>query len=245
MKMIVHDLKSPLTSVLATMEMLMDGDFGTLTTAAARRTRRRRRKGGGPARADRGPARGATHRGDARSRSTSTPIAPGRVAHRDRARVAASLSAGARDARPSRSRTTRRCSRPTGADQAGHRQPHSERAHALGERGARCSCRVRRDGDGVLFTVADNGPGIPPEYHEIIFRKFEQVRDAEHASRRAAPASGSRSASWWSSARRADLGAEHRGEGQLVLHELPSDPTAVDSQPVAAPAAAAWGDSGR
>src|SRR6266513_1697033 len=30
MKMIVHDLKSPLTSVLATMEMLMDGDFGSL-----------------------------------------------------------------------------------------------------------------------------------------------------------------------------------------------------------------------
>jgi len=35
---------------------------------------------------------------------------------------------------------------------------------------------VRRDGDGVLFTVADNGPGIPSEYHEIIFRKFEQVK---------------------------------------------------------------------
>src|SRR5688572_30831280 len=31
MKMIVHDLKSPLTSVLATMEMLMDGDFGPVT----------------------------------------------------------------------------------------------------------------------------------------------------------------------------------------------------------------------
>src|SRR5437773_5138505 len=31
MKMIVHDLKSPLTSVLATVEMLMDGDFGSLT----------------------------------------------------------------------------------------------------------------------------------------------------------------------------------------------------------------------
>src|ERR1044071_7591169 len=30
MKMIVHDLKSPLTSVLATVEMLIDGDFGTL-----------------------------------------------------------------------------------------------------------------------------------------------------------------------------------------------------------------------
>src|SRR4051812_27172832 len=31
MKMIVHDLKSPLTSVLATVEMLIDGDFGALT----------------------------------------------------------------------------------------------------------------------------------------------------------------------------------------------------------------------
>src|SRR3954452_5394688 len=31
MKMIVHDLKSPLTSVIATMEMLLDGDFGQLS----------------------------------------------------------------------------------------------------------------------------------------------------------------------------------------------------------------------
>src|SRR4051812_3108372 len=30
MKMIVHDLKTPLTSVLATVEMLLDGDFGAL-----------------------------------------------------------------------------------------------------------------------------------------------------------------------------------------------------------------------
>src|SRR6202049_971937 len=31
MKMIVHDLKTPLTSVLATLEMLADGDFGQVT----------------------------------------------------------------------------------------------------------------------------------------------------------------------------------------------------------------------
>lgn len=30
----------------------------------------------------------------------------------------------------------------------------------------------------MLFTVADNGPGIPSEYHELIFRKFERVRGA-------------------------------------------------------------------
>src|SRR5436305_360778 len=36
--------------------------------------------------------------------------------------------------------------------------------------------KARKDGDGVMFTVADNGPGIPPQYHDIIFRKFERVK---------------------------------------------------------------------
>src|SRR5690349_3495206 len=35
---------------------------------------------------------------------------------------------------------------------------------------------ARHEGDGVLFTVADDGVGIPAEYHDIIFRKFEQVK---------------------------------------------------------------------
>ncbi|MEO8562603.1 MAG: HAMP domain-containing sensor histidine kinase, partial [bacterium] len=35
---------------------------------------------------------------------------------------------------------------------------------------------ARADSTGTLFTVADDGVGIPPEYHDIIFRKFEQVR---------------------------------------------------------------------
>src|SRR5690606_21436382 len=36
MKMIVHDLKSPLSAVLATLEMLRDGDFGALADPQAR-----------------------------------------------------------------------------------------------------------------------------------------------------------------------------------------------------------------
>jgi K+-sensing histidine kinase KdpD len=36
---------------------------------------------------------------------------------------------------------------------------------------------ARRDNEGILFTVADNGPGIPSEYHEVIFRKFERVKN--------------------------------------------------------------------
>src|SRR3712207_6802427 len=35
MKMIVHDLKTPLTSVLASLEMMLDGDFGPLTAEQA------------------------------------------------------------------------------------------------------------------------------------------------------------------------------------------------------------------
>jgi signal transduction histidine kinase len=41
---------------------------------------------------------------------------------------------------------------------------------------------ARREDGGVLFTVADNGPGIPPEYQEVIFRKFQQVK-TPHAPR--------------------------------------------------------------
>ena len=42
--------------------------------------------------------------------------------------------------------------------------------------GVHVTMSARREGTGILFTVADNGPGIPREYPELIFRKFEQVR---------------------------------------------------------------------
>ena len=35
---------------------------------------------------------------------------------------------------------------------------------------------ARREGEGILLTVADDGPGIAPEYQETIFQKFEQIR---------------------------------------------------------------------
>ncbi|MDK9719789.1 MAG: sensor histidine kinase [Rhodospirillales bacterium] len=37
---------------------------------------------------------------------------------------------------------------------------------------------VERD-DGVLFTVSDNGPGVPEAHHEAIFDKFRQVSDKQ------------------------------------------------------------------
>ncbi len=41
---------------------------------------------------------------------------------------------------------------------------------------------ARPDPNGIRFTVVDTGPGIPPEYHDVIFQKFEQVRTT-HAPR--------------------------------------------------------------
>jgi len=49
--------------------------------------------------------------------------------------------------------------------------------HGVGESGrlvARLSARPASG--GVLFTVADDGPGVPAEYRELIFRKFQTAR---------------------------------------------------------------------
>ncbi|HEX6629615.1 MAG TPA: ATP-binding protein, partial [Gemmatimonadaceae bacterium] len=49
-------------------------------------------------------------------------------------------------------------------------------------RGVTIRLAARPDPHGVLLTVEDNGPGIAPEYQELIFRKFESLT-APHAPR--------------------------------------------------------------
>jgi signal transduction histidine kinase len=173
MKMIVHDLKTPLTSVLATLEMLSDGDFGQVTI----------------------PQKAAI--GDAETKSEDllaliddilevarieeanislslTPIAPGALlaelvhewGHRfqqEQSTAAVSVSDDAPVFTADRNLMKRVFS-----NLIQNALTHSSH-HVHLELGA------RRAGQGVLFTVSDNGPGIPSEYHEIIFRKFGQV----------------------------------------------------------------------
>jgi len=174
MKMIVHDLKSPLTSVLATMEMLMDGDFGPLTQEA------RSALGDSEGKAEDLLALIEDLLEVRRIEETAmvlnlSPIAPGALlteivhewAHRfqqDRATASVEAADDAPVFHADRSLIKRVI-----GNLIQNALTHSAHAVTL-------ELSVRRDGDGVLFTVSDNGPGIPSEYHDIIFRKFEQVK---------------------------------------------------------------------
>jgi signal transduction histidine kinase len=230
MKMIVHDLKTPLTSVLATLEMLSDGDFGQVSI----------------------PQKAAI--GDAETKSEDllaliddilevarieeanislslTPIAPGALlaelvhewGHRfqqEQSTAAVSVSDDAPVFAADRNLIKRVFS-----NLIQNAVTHSSHPVHL-ELGA------RRAGQGVLFTVSDNGPGIPSEYHEIIFRKFGQVEMPRTPRTRSSGLGltfcklvverhGGRI--WVKST---------EGKGSSFYIELPSDPLAVESQSV-------------
>ena len=173
MKMIVHDLKTPLTSVLATLEMLADGDFGSVTMPQKAAIADAETKSEDllaliddileVARIE-----------EARISLTLAPMAPGALlaelvhewAHRfQQEKTTASVSV-ADDA-------------PVFAGDKGLiKRVFSnliQNAVTHSSHPVHLELSARRARNGVLFTVSDNGPGIPPEYHDLIFRKFGQV----------------------------------------------------------------------
>lgn len=180
MNMIVHDLKTPLTSVIATLELLGDGDLGPLVDRQ----------------------RDAVRDTQGKAEELLTLIDDLLEVRRiEETSIALQLEAIApaqlfdellRDwaLRFQQERTT------AVADVAGDTPAfRGDRAllkrvignliqNALVHSGAPIELTLvaRPVPDGVLCTVSDTGPGIPPEYHDIIFRKFEQVR-AAHAPR--------------------------------------------------------------
>jgi len=228
MKMIVHDLKTPLTSVLATLEMLADGDFGEVST----------------------PQKVAI--GDVESKSedllaliddilevarieeanitlTLAPMAPGALLaelvhewnHRfqqEQTTVFVSVADDAPIFTGDKGLIKRVFS-----NLIQNAVTHSSRAVHL-------DLSARRAGLGVLFTVSDNGPGIPPEYHEVIFRKFGQVEMPRTPRTRSSGlgltfcklvVERHRGRIWVNSA---------EGKGSSFYIELPSDPTAMEPQ---------------
>ncbi len=160
MKMIVHDLKTPLTSVLATMEMLLDGDFGSLVQD--------QRKAVGDAEAKAEDLLGlindvleVSRIEEAELNLDLQPIAPAALLTEIEHEWEVRFQQERAEAKELLKRVLNNLVQ--------NAVTHSAQA-------VKIDFKARRDGDGVLFTVADNGPGIPPQYHEVIFRKFERVK---------------------------------------------------------------------
>ena len=176
MKMIVHDLKSPLTSVLAALEMVLDGDFGAVND------QQRRALGDAEAKAEDLLALIEDLLEVARIEEASIQldveaIAPAalltEVLHEWDMRLAQEEAVATLDVADD--------APVFHADKGLIKRVFSnliQNALTHSPRSVTIDLRARHDAatDGVIFTVGDNGPGIPKEYHEIIFRKFEQAK---------------------------------------------------------------------
>ena len=174
MKMIVHDLKTPLTAVLATLEMVIDGDFGGISEE------QRRALADAESKAEDLLALIEDLLEIARIEEgmivlQPTPIAPAaflaEVVHEWSLRFqqeGAKVSVEVADDTPVFEADKALLKRVM-SNLVQNALTHTPHAVTL-------SFLARKEGEGVLFTVADDGPGIPPEYHEVIFRKFEQVK---------------------------------------------------------------------
>jgi two-component system sensor histidine kinase/response regulator len=174
MKMIVHDLKSPLTSVIGAMEMLMDGDFGKLTDE------QRNALGDADRRAQDllsliEDLLEVARLEESRLSLYLAPLDPATLlaevsreweirVQQEKAKVLLSVTPGAHV---------------IDADHALIKRVFSnliQNALTHSARAVTVTLGARAENTGTLFTVADDGVGIPPEYHDIIFRKFEQVK---------------------------------------------------------------------
>lgn len=180
MKMIVHDLKAPLTSILATLEMMRDGDFGSMSEPQARALS----DAEGKAEDLLGLIEDLLE--VSRIEERTLALQPEQIA------PAALLAEIVYDWQL-RFQQEGAMARVDVADDA----PVFVADKALVKRvlsnlvqnavnhspgPVAIVLAARRDQGGILLTVSDNGPGIPADYQEIIFRKFEQVR-APHAPR--------------------------------------------------------------
>jgi two-component system, sensor histidine kinase and response regulator len=174
MKMIVHDLKSPLTSVIGAMEMLIDGDFGPLTEY------QRKALADTEARAQDLLALiedllEVARLEESRLALNLAPLAPPALLNE----VAREWEIRVQQERARLVLEVGRDARPVDADHALIKRVFSnliQNALTHSAREVTVTLGARTDSGGTLFTVADDGVGIPPEYHDIIFRKFEQVK---------------------------------------------------------------------
>jgi signal transduction histidine kinase len=56
--------------------------------------------------------------------------------------------------------------------------------NALHHRKERVDIRLELDGEHLVLAVTDDGPGIEPDYHEMVFQRYAQVKDSVNVSRK-------------------------------------------------------------
>jgi signal transduction histidine kinase len=174
MKMIVHDLKTPLTSIIATLEMLADGDLGPVTVS------------------QQGALRDTENKAEELLRLIDDLLEVARIEETsislelEELQPAALIDEIMHDwsLRLQQERTTTTIEVASGVPPFWADRPLLKRVFGNliqnslvhSSRSVELQVFARPDPHGVLFTVADNGPGIPPQYHEVIFHKFERVK---------------------------------------------------------------------
>jgi two-component system sensor histidine kinase/response regulator len=173
MKMIVHDLKSPLTSVLATLELLGDGSFGQLSDD------QRRAVSDAEGKSEDLLALIEDILEVARIEEAAIAISPSPIA--PAALLSELVHEWAHRFQQEKTNAVLKVDDDTPifhADKALIKRVFSnliQNAVTHSSNAIDLTISARQAGEAVLFTVSDNGPGIPPEYHEVIFRKFGQV----------------------------------------------------------------------
>ena len=174
MKMIVHDLKTPLTSVLATLEMVGDGDFGPISIDQRHALNDAETKSeellgliGDLLEVAKVEETGITL-----NREEIAPAAfIAEVLHEWQVRFTqekASVVTIIADDAPTFEADKPLLKR-VFSNILQNAITHSATAIAI-------QITVRGEADGLLFGIQDNGPGIPEEFHDLIFQKFGRVK---------------------------------------------------------------------
>jgi two-component system sensor histidine kinase/response regulator len=174
MKMIVHDLKSPLTSVLATLEMAVDGDFGALSEEQERVLADAHQRGG-DALALIDDLLELTRLEDSHLSLDLRPRDAGallrEIAESWRVRVE---QQGARlvveEVEGLELEVDEHLVSRVFSNLVGNALRHAGDGITI-----RLGARPSLDSEGVTFTVADDGIGISPANHEVVFRKFSTL----------------------------------------------------------------------
>lgn len=179
--MLVHNLKAPLTGVLAPLELLRDGDLGPVTDAQRLVLDEM---------AARGDELVELIDGLLQLRSLesgSLPlvlevVTPGSVLEEAREEWAFRM----RQADVTFDVSVEPGAGPVLADRTVLRRVIGnllDNALACGGPGTHVALTAGSDDAGVTINVRDNGPGIRPEYHEAIFRAFERAHAGDTTGR--------------------------------------------------------------